>query len=54
MHEVWSQELQCYQKKNASQVRLKYTFFYLCLVRIVSGVIFRISTETVLNNGEKT
>ena len=47
MHEVWSQELQCYRTRNASQVRLKYTCFYLCSVRIVSGLIFRISTETL-------
>ena len=47
MHEVWSQELQCYRTRNASQVRLKYTFFYLCSVRIVSGLIFRISTDTL-------
>ena len=36
MHEVWSQELQCYRTRNASQVRLKYTCFYLCAVQIVS------------------
>ena len=38
---VW-QELQCYRKRNASLLRLKYTCFYLCSVRIVSGPIFRI------------
>ena len=42
MHEVWSQELQCYRTRNASQVKMKYTCFYLCSVRIVSGLIFRI------------
>ena len=54
MHEVWSQELQRYRTRNASQVRLKYTCFYLCAVRIVSGLIFRISSETVRSDGEKT
>ena len=54
MHEVWSQELQCYRMRNASQVRLKYTCFYLYSVRVVSGLIFRISTETVHSDGEKT
>ena len=54
MHEVWSQELQCYRMRNASQVRLKYTCFYLCSVRVVSGLIFRISTETVHSDWEKT
>ena len=42
MHEVWSQELQCYRTRNASLLRLKYTCFYLCSVTIVSGPIFRI------------
>ena len=42
MHEVWSQELQCYRTRNASLVGLKYTCFYPCSVRIVSGQIFRI------------
>ena len=42
MHEVWSQELQCYRTRNPSLVGLKYTCFYLCSVRIVSGQIFRI------------
>ena len=49
MYEVWSQELQelqCYRTRNASQVRLKYTCLYLRSVRIVSSLIFRISTET--------
>ena len=54
MHEVWSQELQCYRTRNASQVSLKYTCFYLWSVRIVSGLIFRISTETVRSDREKT
>ena len=52
--EVWSQELQCYRTRNASKVKLKYTCFYLCSVRIVSSLIFRISTETVHSDGEKT
>ena len=38
MQEVWSQELQCYRRRNASQVRLKYTCLYLCSVRIVSDL----------------
>ena len=42
MHEVWSQELQCYRTRNVSLLRLKYTCFYLCSVTIVSGPIFRI------------
>ena len=54
MHQVWSQELQCYQMRNASQVRLNYTCFYLCSVRIVSGLISRIYTETVRRDREKT
>ena len=54
MHEVWSQELQCYRMRNASQVRLKYMCFYLCSVRIVSCLIVKISTETVHSDGEKT
>ena len=41
MHEVWSQELQCYRTRNVSLLRLKYTCFYLCSVEIVSGPIFR-------------
>ena len=54
MHEAWSQELQYYRTRNASQVRLKCTCFYLCSVSIVSGLIFRISTETVRSDREKT
>ena len=50
MHEVWSQELQCYRTRNASLVGLKYTCFYLCLVRIVSGLIFRIFTAEIKPN----
>ena len=42
MHEVWSQELQCYRTRNAPLLRLKYTCFYLCSVTIVSGPILRI------------
>ena len=42
MRSDWSQELQCYRTRNASLLRLKYTCFCLCSVRIVSGPIFRI------------
>ena len=38
---VW-QELQCYRTRNASLVRLYYTCFYLCSVRIVCGQISKI------------
>ena len=54
MHEFWSQELQCYRTRNASQVRLKYTCFYLCSVRIVSRQIFSIFTEIIRSDREKT
>ena len=42
MHEVWLQQLQCYRTRNVSVLRLKYTCFYLCSVRIVYGPMFRI------------
>ena len=48
MHEVWSQEMQCYWMRNAPQVRLKYTCFYLCTVGIVSGL------TVIGSDGEKT
>ena len=50
MHEVWSQELQCYRTRNASKVRLKYAFIYVQweLLSVWSlGFLLRPYTATV-------